>query len=207
MLGSATRVVRAHVSAAKSSMDVFSRPPAISEDRLQYALYPPPGRAGRTAAAALGALVLAHVERALGPGFVWHRDAFELRPVPDPDAEGDDYMLEGTMRVGDCVDDEWAVVWLLREVSAQWDVLIRSVISPACRIAGVLNMNSVWDTDGEFLLIEAADVLPSWVTPTNAENRVRALAPAPRRALTARPGLDPRLPSASRPAHTRLPAL
>lgn len=32
---------------------------------------------------------------------------------------------------------------------------------------------SVFDTDGEFLLIEAADALPAWITPTNAENRVR----------------------------------
>ena len=30
----------------------------------------------------------------------------------------------------------------------------------------------VFDTDGEFLLIEAADDLPSWTSPANAENRV-----------------------------------
>ena len=30
----------------------------------------------------------------------------------------------------------------------------------------------VFDTDGEFLLIEAADHLPSWLTPTTAVNRV-----------------------------------
>ncbi|KAF8311241.1 SGT1-domain-containing protein [Clavulina sp. PMI_390] len=28
------------------------------------------------------------------------------------------------------------------------------------------------DSDGEFLLIEAAEVLPAWVSPSNAENRV-----------------------------------
>ena len=28
------------------------------------------------------------------------------------------------------------------------------------------------DADGEFLLIEAADALPDWVTPENATNRV-----------------------------------
>ena len=33
--------------------------------------------------------------------------------------------------------------------------------------------HSVSDSDGEFLLVEAAEVLPSWVTPFNAENRVR----------------------------------
>ena len=31
---------------------------------------------------------------------------------------------------------------------------------------------SIYDADGEFLLIEAADVLPAWVTPENATNRV-----------------------------------
>ena len=34
---------------------------------------------------------------------------------------------------------------------------------------------STFDTDGEFLLIEAAEVLPSWVSPQNSENRVRTL--------------------------------
>jgi hypothetical protein len=31
------------------------------------------------------------------------------------------------MRVGACVDDEWCVVWLLREVSKLWDVAVRCV--------------------------------------------------------------------------------
>jgi hypothetical protein len=34
-------------------------------------------------------------------------------------------------------------------------------------------MSSVFDSDGEFLLIEAAEVLPLWVQPKNSENRVR----------------------------------
>ncbi|KZT61276.1 SGT1-domain-containing protein [Calocera cornea HHB12733] len=59
------------------------------------------------------------------------------------------------MRVGDAVDDEWAVVWLLWQLSTHWDCVI-----------------SVRDSDGQFLLIEAAEVLPRWVTPSNAENRV-----------------------------------
>lgn len=59
------------------------------------------------------------------------------------------------MRVGDSIDDEWCVVWLLREVSEKWDCAI-----------------SVRDSDGEFMLIEAADELPSWVTPSVVENRV-----------------------------------
>lgn len=34
--------------------------------------------------------------------------------------------------------------------------------------------SSVYDSDGEFLLIEAAEALPSWVKPSNSENRVRS---------------------------------
>lgn len=34
------------------------------------------------------------------------------------------------------------------------------------------SQDSIRDTDGEFLLIEAANELPSWVSPDNAENRL-----------------------------------
>ena len=37
----------------------------------------------------------------------------------------------------------------------------------------LIDMTSVLDSDGEFLLIEAAEALPSWVKPSNSENRVR----------------------------------
>ena len=60
------------------------------------------------------------------------------------------------MRVQDCVDDEWFLTYLLRE----WT---RSHLD-ACV--------SVTDQDGEFLLIEAADVLPSSAQPDTTENRV-----------------------------------
>ena len=57
------------------------------------------------------------------PYMQWHRDAFELKVEKVPDTEG--YMLSGRMRVGDCVDDEWCTVWILREISAKWDIAIR----------------------------------------------------------------------------------
>ncbi|EMD41652.1 hypothetical protein CERSUDRAFT_90221 [Gelatoporia subvermispora B] len=132
--------------------DIFNRPPSISEDTLQYTLYPRADISSRASVTTLAALMGSYVETLL-PEHIWHRDAFELKVVPNPDGEG--YVLEGRMRVGDCVDDEWCAVWLLKEISAKWDVVI-----------------SVFDSDGEFLLIEAADSLPEWVTPSNAENRV-----------------------------------
>ncbi|KAH7915115.1 SGT1-domain-containing protein [Hygrophoropsis aurantiaca] len=134
-------------------MDIFNRPPAISEDMLQYSLYPSTNLADKASVTTLATCLQSYVE-ALLPDFLWHRDPFQLKVVSDPDNKNS-WMLEGRMRVGDCVDDEWCVVWLLRDISAKWDLAI-----------------SVFDSDGEFLLIEAAEALPSWVKPTNSENRV-----------------------------------
>jgi hypothetical protein len=36
----------------------------------------------------------------------------------------DEAVLEGRMRVGDAVDDEWLVVWQLIEVSKRWPELV-----------------------------------------------------------------------------------
>ena len=103
-------------------MDIFNRPPAISEDTLQYALYPPSGLADKASVTTFAACVQSFVE-SLTPGLIWHRDPFELKVVSDPD--NNEWMLEGRMRVGDCVNDEWCVVWLLKEISMKWDVVIR----------------------------------------------------------------------------------
>ncbi|THH18092.1 hypothetical protein EW146_g2832 [Bondarzewia mesenterica] len=132
--------------------DIFNRTPSIAEDTLQYSIYPAPGSSDRASVTTFAVAIQSFVDSVLA-GFIWHRDSFELKVVEDTD--NDDWMLEGRMRVGDSVDDEWCTVWLLREISAKWDLVI-----------------SVYDSDGEFLLIEAADSLPSWVTPSNAENRV-----------------------------------
>ncbi|KAG1757291.1 SGT1 protein-domain-containing protein [Suillus lakei] len=138
-------------------MDIFNRPPSISEDTIQYTFYPPPALAEKSSATTLAACVQAYVSEFL-PNFLWHRDAFEVKVAKDTDsaaARDNKWMLEGRMRVGDSVDDEWCVVWILREISKKWDFAI-----------------SVMDSDGEFLLIEAAEALPSWVKPSNSENRV-----------------------------------
>lgn len=106
-------------------MDIFNRPPAISEDTLQYYLYPQSGLSDKTSVTAFAACIDSFVDD-LTAGMIWHRDAFELKVASDPDvSEG--YLLEGRMRVGDCVDDEWCVVWLLKEISTKWDLAIRLV--------------------------------------------------------------------------------
>lgn len=87
-----------------------------------YELYPLNTMADKASVTTL-AVVMQDFADALLPDMQWHRDAFELKVTARPDAEG--YMLGGRMRVGDCVDDEWCAVWILKEISAKWDVAIR----------------------------------------------------------------------------------
>ena len=64
--------------------------------------------------------------------------------------------LRGITNFGDNVEDEWLIVYLLWEISKAFPQLwVR-----------------VSDSDGEFLLIEAAKVLPKWLSPENDTNRV-----------------------------------
>jgi hypothetical protein len=65
--------------------------------------------------------------------------------------------LEGSLRFGDAMADEWLVAGLLRELTACF--------------AGEL-LATVEDNDGQFLLIEGAELLPEWVGPDNADRRV-----------------------------------
>jgi hypothetical protein len=84
--------------------------------------------------------------------YIWQRESLKLELVRE---EGR-WLLKGRTNYGDSVADEWLIVWLLRELSKEFkDAWIR-----------------IYDTDGEFLLIEAANALPKWLNPEIAENRV-----------------------------------
>ncbi|KAI9699848.1 MAG: hypothetical protein M1820_007023 [Bogoriella megaspora] len=84
--------------------------------------------------------------------YIWQKEAFDLVLHHD---EGK-WALLGTTNFGDSVADEWVIVWMLQQLSKQFeDAWIR-----------------VFDTDGEFLLIEGANALPRWLNPEIAENRV-----------------------------------
>ena len=102
--------------------------------------------------------------------YIWQREAFKLDLVSAKDPlksqnghkSSEDlpgalsWTLRGQTNFGDNIADEWLIVYLLRELSKQFpDLWVR-----------------VADTDGEFLLIEAAGVLPKWLNPEIAENRV-----------------------------------
>jgi len=101
---------------------IFNCPPSIAEDRVHYALYPPESISDRTSVTSLALAVQKFVESLL-TDFLWHRDAFQVKVVQDSDRSG--WFLEGRMRVGDSIDDEWCLVWLLRGISEKWDIAIR----------------------------------------------------------------------------------
>ncbi|KAK4246341.1 SGT1 protein-domain-containing protein [Corynascus novoguineensis] len=90
----------------------------------------------------------------LAKDYIWQRDPFKLETRTQKGL-GLPY-LYGTTHYGDNVEDEWLIVYLLRELSKSFPSLwIR-----------------VSDSDGEFLLIEAAKVTPKWLSPENDANRV-----------------------------------
>lgn len=101
--------------------------PTIAEDTLDYAIHLP---ADESDPSALSVLITEYVESLLIQPWLWNKDAWELKPASRDIAGRSGVVgkgkLEGRMRVGDAVDDEWVVVWLLREVSKQWkDLVIR----------------------------------------------------------------------------------
>ncbi|XP_046658079.1 protein ecdysoneless-like [Daphnia pulicaria] len=89
--------------------------------------------------------------------YIWHEDSINLNIIPNRTAAGDSPPhLYGKTRFGCNVEDEWFIVHLLRSFSVtENDVVIRIV-----------------DSDGEFLLVEAADSLPRWANPETCINRV-----------------------------------
>ncbi|KAF4453555.1 hypothetical protein F53441_3801 [Fusarium austroafricanum] len=83
--------------------------------------------------------------------YIWQKDEFNLTLKNE---KGLVY-LHGITDYSDAVEDEWLIVYILREISKSHpNVWIR-----------------IFDTDGEFLLVEAANVLPRWLNPEIDNNR------------------------------------
>jgi hypothetical protein len=84
--------------------------------------------------------------------YLWHDRSFNLNIQTDTATP----CLYGKVVFGDGLEDEWFITFLLLEVSkAMPDLII-----------------SISDTDGEFLLIEAAEHLPEWLEPESSANRI-----------------------------------
>lgn len=84
--------------------------------------------------------------------FIWQREGFKL----SLEREDGRSFLRGRTNYGDSVEDEWLIVYILRELSKQFPLIWIRIV----------------DTDGQFLLIEAANVLPRWLNPEVADFRL-----------------------------------
>ncbi|KAG9250153.1 SGT1 domain-containing protein [Emericellopsis atlantica] len=127
----------------------------LPEDTVQYLLFMIDDRAdARSSLVKLEALRKEALSlcQDLATDYIWQRDQFNL----ELKNENGLIYLEGQVQYGDAVEDEWLVVYLLRRLTAENpDLWVR-----------------IYDTDGEFLLVEAANVLPKWLSPENDQNRV-----------------------------------
>ena len=86
--------------------------------------------------------------------FIWQREAFALELVRENDKSRS--FLRGRTNFGDSVEDEWLIVYILRELSRSFPQLWIQIV----------------DADGQFLLIEAANTLPRWLNPEITDFRV-----------------------------------
>ncbi|GJC77780.1 protein ecdysoneless [Colletotrichum liriopes] len=93
-----------------------------------------------------------HLTNRLTADHIWQKGSLTLDVVTDQGLT----FLRGTTDYGDAIEDEWLMVYILRELSKS---------HPTAWVR-------VFDADGEFLLIEAANVLPKWLSPENDQNRV-----------------------------------
>lgn len=89
-----------------------------------------------------------------GKGYLWMHQS-PLFQTSQSKRAGKLLQLNCRVFVGDAVDDEWFLVYLITEIQKDLPLLVAQLE----------------DSDGNFLLIETADFLPEWVEPRNSINR------------------------------------
>lgn len=87
---------------------------------------------------------------------LWQCDVFRLSLIDADEARGVPMHFGARLEVGDNIEDEWFVMYLLRDISRRFAQLAVSAV----------------DSDGHFLLIEAAHELPAWLDPDCSEHRL-----------------------------------
>ncbi|KAI8055786.1 SGT1 protein-domain-containing protein [Syncephalis plumigaleata] len=130
----------------------LKRRPAPVEDTVTYKIWFSKERTVDLATTEQIAIEIAGQLLVYCKDYIWQKEPFRLSAKQEKEG----YCLAGSTIFGDCIDDEWFIVFLLREISRYYtDVVIQ-----------------VNDNDGEFLLIEAAAYLPGWLEPDTSEHRV-----------------------------------
>ncbi|TPR10034.1 Glycosyl hydrolases 43 family protein [Aspergillus niger] len=135
--------------------------PEIPDDSVDYSLYyipssPAPAVVDEVAETRARLVEVqrtsAELVKDLLKDYIWQRESFRLEITKDNGVTS----LHGRTNFGDSIEDEWVIVYLLRELTKKH--------------------KNVWakavDGDGQFLLVEAAATLPAWLEPEVADNRV-----------------------------------
>ncbi|KAM6478927.1 SGT1-domain-containing protein [Trichoderma sp. SZMC 28011] len=128
----------------------------LSENTVEYMLFVVDNQQSeaRKTRTRLEAIRKAAVElvQSLTKDYIWQREGFEISLK----SEHGLLFLHGTTDYGDAIEDEWLIVYILCELTkVHPDLWLR-----------------VGDSDGEFLLVEAANVLPRWLSPEIDRYRV-----------------------------------
>lgn len=104
------------------------------------------------------------VESLDGQDYIWHREPPSISVSSSPSLTRSStshlppHILFHLRTGGECIEDEWFATHLLLRASTE--------------LAHLQLCISIEDEDGQFLLIEAAEHLPDWVTPESVVNRV-----------------------------------
>ncbi|KAL5473969.1 hypothetical protein EMCRGX_G028539 [Ephydatia muelleri] len=127
------------------------------EDTVEYRLFPvlPFEEGEELQLLTECAVKYTHFSTSILPSHIWHFEPFRLCPWHEQQGSLPPHVF-GQTCFRDNVEDEWLIVYILFKLSERFEDLVISVS----------------DSDGEFLLIEAANMLPKWVNPESAENRV-----------------------------------
>ncbi|KAI9841683.1 MAG: hypothetical protein M1838_003454 [Thelocarpon superellum] len=130
-------------------------PKNLSEDSVEYSIFIVDTTCSGPelhAQLELIRVAAAELSEKLLRNYIWQRDAFRL----DVQTEDGLTFLHGRTHYGDAIEDEWLVVYLLLELGKKFHRAWTRVV----------------DSDGQFLLVEAAQALPRWLNPEVADNRV-----------------------------------
>jgi hypothetical protein len=85
--------------------------------------------------------------------YIWFKDSLKLSLII-PTEKNDPLFYRGIVKFGDSIEDEWFISYIALKLSQKICISI-----------------SLTDSDGQFMLIEAAEFIPDWIEPDNCENR------------------------------------
>ena len=101
---------------AGCAAEVFAAAAGATSDRVEWRIYVGGGDASDAALLDALAACQAHVAP-LVAGYLWQRDPFALGVVAAEGGEGDAACLGGAAHVGDAVEDEWFITWLIFDLT------------------------------------------------------------------------------------------